>query len=84
MACGLLALACFAIIGVECAQPQATSPLPGAGLRQRGVRHHACGFRVPVAAQNMFWGASIFNADIGSWDVGKVTNMGVRRVRCEE
>jgi surface protein len=23
----------------------------------------------------MFWGTNAFNQDIGSWDVGKVTNM---------
>ena len=62
----------------------------GAGLRRRVERsrgrlvggagaHHACEIRVPVAAQHMFSAASAFNADIGSWDVGKVTDMQVRR-----
>ena len=41
--------------------------------------HHACGTGVSGAAQNMFREAHAFNAAIGSWDVGKVTNMRVRR-----
>ena len=31
------------------------------------------------AAQSMFYGASAFNQPVEAWDVGQVTNMGVRR-----
>ena len=40
----------------------------------------ACAFdaRALVAAQGMFYNARAFNANIGSWDVSKVTNMEAR------
>ena len=39
-------------------------------------KQHVC---VLVAAQGMFSSATAFNQPVEAWDVGQVTNMGVRR-----